>query len=283
MSAVHPNDAPSFYLTRSSVTNLPSPLSFSLFQIATRRSLVGSGDDAVVPSYSPATDGRYNYERSDISYSHGVQGKGKSSLDKLNKCYETCIDVRNGTDGTDKPTRSPTKSSIAKPPCCKGGVSFLKMIYRGKPGKLFLPSSDFTGPVVNPCSNKTRTSSHGPSHGVSSRSGSVVKFVSCNQCLPNGTDAVSKSCDSVSDSYEVQTDTEVCMAAFNATGTLDLNSKFPTNMYLYFFDKYGANTIETTLHTSCSKPVRYTQYVSLASMCIRSYRSCLTALFCLVL
>jgi hypothetical protein len=208
------------------------------------------------------TDGTYNYGRSDIAYSHGGRGKGQSGLDKLNKCYETCTDVG---DGTDEPTRSPKGSSIEKPPCCKGGVSFLKMIYRGNPGELLLPSfegfSGFKGPVVNPCSNETHTSSHGSKKkGGSRSSGRVVKFVSCNQCFPDGTGAVSKSCDAVSDSFAVKTDTEVCMAAFNnATAALDLNSKFPTNMDLYFLDEDEAKMIATTLHTSCSRPVRYIQ------------------------
>jgi hypothetical protein len=155
-------------------------------------------------------------------------------------------------------------------------VSFLKMIYRGNPsGRLILPSheglSDFTGSFVNPCSPEARTSSHGSSSdegGSSSRS--VIKFVSCDECFPDGADGASTSCDAVSDDLVVQAATKVCMAAFDETGALDLNTKFPTNLDLYFVED-GVNDVrlKTKLHMSCSTPVRYVQCGSLASMCIR--------------
>lgn len=149
------------------------------------------------------------------------------------------------------------------------------MIYRGNPtGKLLLPSheelSDFDGSVVNPCSSHTGVSSHGSSssHDGSS-SGSVVKFVSCDECFPDGAYGVSESCEAVSNEVLVKNGTNVCMAALDETGALDLSIKFPTNHDFYFVEDGVIDVIlKTTLHTSCSTPVSYVECRSLASTCI---------------
>jgi len=222
-----------------------------------RRSLEDSDEyDIIAATHNP--NGLYGYDARAASRSSGKGGKGSSGVNKVAECYDSCLVDSQTPSPTLLPTSAPTRSPHTqpeKPGCCKGGVSFVKVLYQGLPtGNLSLSPENYT--LVDACdkANRIEARKHNDDDVV-------VKFVTCSDCFPDGSGTVKDSCNTSFDTINVTAGDEVCLAAFDKTsGSLSLTSKMPTNLDLYFAENDGSNeATKTTLHTSCSKPI-YSPY-----------------------
>ena len=191
------------------------------------------------------TVGRHERHANKVSHS--------SATEIVERCVAECANVADSRSNSDAP-------------CCRGGLTSLKMNYQGfEAVTFFLPEDPvlINMEVSNSCpphgspGGGTKSGKGGKgSHGIR-RSSGVARFVRCNGCFP---DALPSLCDLESEStLQVQASPgdDICILSVDVQANISMSDdKLPTDLTLLFQDasSYG-QVLATTIHTSCSKPI----------------------------